>query len=118
MSTDTTIRTCLADRIRIYLYEVYDKPSITYKSSYTYKLRNTPRLSKESLDRALSVYNTIRGDIFLNGKNPRIVAAALMYISCVMEGDPVTQEDICILFHCSHNAIRNMYKKLRIYFHL
>ncbi len=109
---------CLADRIRIYLYEIYNKPSIKYISKYTYKVRNTPQISKESLDRALRVYNNVRGDIFLNGKNPRIVAAAMMYISCVIEGDPITQEDIRILFHCSHNAIRNMYKELRIYFHL
>jgi transcription initiation factor TFIIIB Brf1 subunit/transcription initiation factor TFIIB len=112
-------KVCLADRIRIYIYEIYNKPPIKYKpKNNAHKFRMTPRISQQTLEKALEFYEELRGEIFLNGKNPKSVAVGLIYISCIVMGNNVTQEDIAKLADCNVLTIHSMYPKLRNYFHL
>jgi transcription initiation factor TFIIIB Brf1 subunit/transcription initiation factor TFIIB len=67
---DKTI--CFSDRIKQYIDFVFDKIS---------KWDDITGLD-ESKKTADEIYHNVRGDVFINGKDPRGVAAAIVLIGC------------------------------------
>jgi transcription initiation factor TFIIIB Brf1 subunit/transcription initiation factor TFIIB len=91
---------CIADQIKIYIGAFCD----------------SLRLLEETKPYAMKLYEQVRGELFLNGKNPRAVAVGLIYTAACMTNDPVTQKDIAEVTGVAPVTISTMWRKLQRYF--
>jgi|ERR1044071_3818406 transcription initiation factor TFIIIB Brf1 subunit/transcription initiation factor TFIIB len=93
---------CIADQIKLYI------------NTYMDYLKSPEKTRKQ----ANALYQEIRGDLILNGKNPKSVAAAVVYIGTIIAGEPVPQQEIAWVAGISETTIRNVYTAIAIYLQL
>lgn len=95
---------CISDRIRNYI-ESYDK------------LAKTP-MSKECKERVLELYKKIRSDggLIINGKDPRVIAATLIYIAALMTYANITQAQAAKTLGVAVPSIRNKLPRILKFF--
>lgn len=97
---------CLADRIGFYIESVMWK----------FKTRDGIRLIPLStIHRARAIYKALRGDLILNGKNPRMVAGAIIYIAGLDTAANITQYEIKMNLSVSPDHLRKMVPYLKTY---
>lgn len=88
---------------------------------YVRKSLDTLEAGDEWREKALEIVKKFRGELFLNGKNPRSLAAAIVYISGVMTGytssspqsGKHTQVTIGDSLDLSSSSVRTAYKLLK-----
>ena len=93
---------CLSDRIKQYIdYALVRLP------------RDPETKPDELKSKAYDLYQQIRGDLFINGKDPRIVAAAILFLAVLLTGYRVTQIDIASTINVGVDSVRSMCKKMK-----
>jgi transcription initiation factor TFIIIB Brf1 subunit/transcription initiation factor TFIIB len=89
---------CLSDRIKQYIDLILSRMDS----------------SEEAKSKAYKIYKIIRGDIFINGRDPRPIAAAIVYIAESYFGtNQITQETISYYFDVNVNSIGKAYRDIR-----
>ena len=63
--------------------------------------------------RALNIMKELRGSVYIGSRSPRSVAAAIIYISCVMVGVNITQYDVAQASDTSENTIAKIYREIK-----
>lgn len=96
---------CLSDRILLYLRYGMDTDPV-FRSK-----KNDPNYPLEPL--IMELYYKIRGETEYTVRKPAGMAAAILYISSVMNGIHKTQREIAELFGVSEVSIRNNYLLLK-----
>lgn len=104
---------CIADRIRLYINSALDNLKANLASG---RVRESEWIEiRKQVD---ALYNELRGDIFVNGKHPKTLAAAIVYIGVIIADAYINQTDIANAIACTPASIRIMYEQVAIYLRL
>lgn len=103
---------CFSDEIWLWLRYAYDQNKEKLKLDYDEYDNNFFYNEMET------IYKKVRGETFWIGKNTIGMAAAIFYITCVMNGTPTTQRNIGDFFMISEVTVMNYFRILRIYLKL
>jgi transcription initiation factor TFIIB len=63
--------------------------------------------------RAIEVINMAKEKGIVAGKDPMGLAAAAIYVACVLEGEKKTQKEIAEVANVTEVTVRNRYKGLK-----
>jgi transcription initiation factor TFIIB len=77
------------------------------------RIASAANLTEKTKRRALDILSRARDTLSSAGKDPMGLAAAALYVSCVLEGDNKTQKDVAEAAGVTEVTIRNRYKGLR-----
>jgi transcription initiation factor TFIIB len=80
--------------------------------SYIPRFASRLRLKPETEALALNFVKEAVLQEKVSGKDPKSVAAAALYIACILKGDPRTQKDVSEATGVTEVTIRNRYKEL------
>ena len=95
---------CIADRLGFYVCEAIKLLRPGPESAAALQFR----------ERAMAIVKGLRGDFYLNGKNPRVIAACILYIASKDAGLSYTQVDMLRVMELNDPArIRVYHKGLR-----
>jgi transcription initiation factor TFIIIB Brf1 subunit/transcription initiation factor TFIIB len=60
------------------------------------------------------ITKNLRGSLLINGKNPKSIAAGIIYTSSIICGDNVTQQELSRNMGVTTETIRKSYKLIKI----
>jgi transcription initiation factor TFIIB len=63
--------------------------------------------------RAIKIINEAKAQGIVAGKDPMVLAAASLYVACVLEGERKTQKEIAEAANVTEVTVRNRYKGLK-----
>jgi transcription initiation factor TFIIB len=63
--------------------------------------------------RAIRIINDAKKKGIVTGKDPMGLAAASLYVACVLEGEKKTQKEIADIANVTEVTVRNRYKGLK-----
>jgi len=92
---------CISDEIKLYYRYLISALGMTEEDQINV-LEETER-----------IYQRIRGEPKYTNKNPRSIAAALVYIACVMSGAGLSQREVGEPINVLDTTIRNSYRLLK-----
>ncbi|MCW1292578.1 MAG: TFIIB-type zinc ribbon-containing protein [Candidatus Rehaiarchaeum fermentans] len=79
---------------------------------YLYKYAAAMKVNSKVLNLALELLQKAESKGILSGKGPSGVAAAILYIACVRNGEKITQRDVANKSNITEVTIRNRVKEL------
>lgn len=82
---------------------------------YVAKIANDVGTSKRTSRDALNMLKRLTEIDSTDGKNPKVLAGAALYLSCILNGEHVTQEEIAKACGVTPSAIRIRYSVLKKY---
>jgi hypothetical protein len=114
-------KTCIADRITIYVSYYMDhifEDKWVYVDENNYNLGckkiKVPHVFKpETRELALKLSKELRGQLWMVGKNPRVIAAAIVYLAGLSCGERVSQPLISKNRNISVGSIAKTFRMLR-----
>ena len=77
------------------------------------RIASAAGLSEKTKRRAIDIINRTKQSLSSAGKDPMGLAAAALYVACVLEGENKTQKDVAEAAGVTEVTIRNRYKGLR-----
>jgi transcription initiation factor TFIIB len=77
------------------------------------KIANKAKLSEKTQRMAMSIMNDLINKEIHAGKDPMGLAATVLYLSCLINGETTTQRDIAEAAGVTEVTIRNRFKDLK-----
>jgi len=77
------------------------------------KISSKIKINEKTQQRAINILHSAEEKKAIAGKDPMGIAAAAIYIACVIEADKKTQKDIAEASGVTEVTVRNRYKALR-----
>jgi transcription initiation factor TFIIB len=77
------------------------------------KIATKVEISMLTQQRAIRIINEARNKGIVTGKDPMGLAAASLYVACVLEGERKTQKEIAEVANVTEVTVRNRYKGLK-----
>lgn len=84
---------CLADRVLNYMNLCFTRLEGIPKN-YGFTGQSNVHITQEIKDSASEIYKSLRGEMIISNSNPKSIAAAIVYLACVIHQSPVSQKDI------------------------
>jgi transcription initiation factor TFIIB len=97
---------------RLLVFELDIKIPIVDSMKCIAKVANKANLNEMTVRQAMSIMKDLNGREISAGKNPMSLAAAVLYLSCTMTGENVTQENISHLAGVTGVTLRNRLRDL------
>lgn len=125
---------CISDQVELYIRYLFDTLNHTqiyrrlwfdkdgdgHYEGYEFEARPiaTEEQIAKSFEMTLKTYQRLRGDVLLSNSNPRIMAASLGYIGCILGDCNVSQKDIGSILSVSDPSLRKHYTIIKRYLKL
>ena len=77
------------------------------------KIATKVEITMPAQQRAMKIINEAKKQGIVAGKDPMGMAAASLYIACVLEGEKKTQKEIAEVANVTEVTVRNRYKGLK-----
>ena len=77
------------------------------------KIATKVEITMPTQQRAMKIINEAKKQGIVAGKDPMGMAAASLYIACVLEGEKKTQKEIAEVANVTEVTVRNRYKGLK-----
>ena len=77
------------------------------------KIATTVEITMQTQQRAIKIINEAKKQGVVAGKDPMGLAAASLYVACVLEGEKKTQKEIAEVANVTEVTVRNRYKGLK-----
>jgi transcription initiation factor TFIIB len=77
------------------------------------KIATKVEISMPTQQRAIKIINEAKRMGIVAGKDPMGLAAASLYVACVLEGEKKTQKEIAEVANVTEVTVRNRYKGLK-----
>jgi len=77
------------------------------------KIATKVEISMPTQQRAIKIINEAKRKGIVAGKDPMGLAAASLYVACVLEGEKKTQKEIAEVANVTEVTVRNRYKGLK-----
>ena len=77
------------------------------------KIATRVEISMLTQQRAIRIINEAKKKGIVTGKDPMGLAAASLYVACVLEGEKKTQKEIADVANVTEVTVRNRYKGLK-----
>lgn len=98
---------------RLLIYELDIKMPIANPIRNIPKIASKVNISEKTQQRAIQVIKIAKKNRAVSGKDPMGMAAAALYIACVLEGERKTQKDLAESAGVTEVTVRNRYRGLR-----
>lgn len=82
-------------------------------SEFVPKIANDARISRKSSRDSLEYLQLLTKKRLSEGKSPLVLAAAALYLACVLNGEPITQDEIAKASGTTATALRTRYSVLK-----
>jgi len=103
---------------RLLLRELNLKMPVANPINSVPKIASKININEKTQQTAIKLLHSAEENKLTAGKDPQGMAAAAIYIACVLEGEKKTQKQIAEAAGVTEVTVRNRYKGLRNYFHL
>jgi len=103
----------IARGYRLLLRELDLKMPVIDASKCVARIASQAGLSERTVSRALEILEKAKEARISAGKDPMGLAAAALYVACVLEGENKTQKDVAEAAGVTEVTIRNRYKGLK-----
>ncbi|UCD73570.1 MAG: transcription initiation factor IIB [Candidatus Bathyarchaeota archaeon] len=103
---------------RLLLRELDMRMPITNPLNYVSKIASRVHISEKTQRRAIEILQRAQEIQVVAGKDPMGLAAAALYIACVLNGEKKTQKEIAEAAEVTEVTVRNRYKGLKESLHL
>lgn len=77
------------------------------------KVANKANLSEKIVRHAISIMNDVTNNEIAAGKDPMAIAATVLYISCIKNGENIKQDNISNAAGITGVTLRNRFKDLK-----
>ena len=98
---------------RLLLQEIQFKMPVADSLTFVSKIAEKNRIPGKIQGEAIKILADAKRKRFAAGKDPMGLAAAALYIACLMYGEKVTQKDIAEAAGVTEVTVRNRYKMLK-----
>src|SRR5207244_4888971 len=106
-------RTYISHSNQIIVKENNNKVQLKYPMKCIDKIANKAKLSEKTKRMAMDTMNELIGKEISAGKLPMGLAATVLYMSCLANGESKTQKDIADAAGVTEVTIRNRFKDLK-----
>ena len=103
---------------RLLLRELNLKMPVANPINSVPKIASKININEKTQQTAIKLLHSAEENKLIAGKDPQGMAAAAIYIACVLEGEKKTQKQIAEAAGVTEVTVRNRYKGLRNYFNL